>query len=59
MCDGRGIMLFIKTLLYYYLNFKYPHNNVRIPDVRLVGEGMLPGETADPVNDGNLEHDKS
>ena len=52
-------MLFIKTLLYYYLNFKYPHNNVRIPDVRLVGEGMLPGETADPVNDGNLEHDKS
>ncbi len=59
MCDGRGIMLFIKTLLYYYLNFKYPHNNVRIPDVRLVGEGMLPGETADPVNDGNLEFDKS
>ena len=59
MCDGRGIMLFIKTLLYYYLNFLYPHNNVRIPDVRLVGEGMLEGETADPVNDGILTFDKS
>lgn len=59
MCDGRGIMLFIKTLLYYYLNFRYPHNNVRIPDVRLVGEGMLRGETADPVADGNLTFDKS
>ena len=59
MCDGRGIMFFIKTLLYYYLNFLYPHNNVRIPDVRLVGEGMLEGETADPVNDGNLTFDKS
>ncbi len=59
MCDGRGIMQFIKTLLYYYLNLKYPHNNVRIPDVRLYGEGMLPGETADPVNDGNLSFDRS
>lgn len=59
MCDGRGIMQFIKTLLYYYLNFKYPHNNIRIPDVRLMGEGLLRGETADPVNDGNLEFDKS
>lgn len=59
MCDGRGIMQFIKTLLYYYLNFRYPHNNIRIPDVRLVGEGFLAGETADPVNDGELSYDKS
>ena len=59
MCDGRGIMFFIKTLLYYYLNFLYPYNNVRIPDVRLVGEGMLAGETADPVDDGNLAFDKA
>lgn len=58
MCDGRGIMQFIKTLLYYYLNFRYPYNNIRIPDVRLVGEGFLPGETADPVNDGDLCFDR-
>lgn len=59
MCDGRGIMKFIKTLMYYYLNFKYPHNNVRIPGVMLAGEGFLKGETADPVNDGNLAFDKT
>ena len=57
MCDGRGIMKFIKTLMYYYLNFKYPYNNVRIPGVMLVGEGFLKGETADPVNDGCLDFD--
>ncbi|MBQ8574277.1 MAG: hypothetical protein IJ450_05430 [Bacteroidales bacterium] len=59
MCDGRGIMKFIKTLMYYYLNFRYPHNNVRIPGVMLAGEGFLKGETADPVNDGNLTFDKT
>lgn len=59
MCDGRGIMKFIKTLMYYYLNLKYPHNNIRIPGVMLYGEGLLKGETADPVNDGNLTFDKS
>lgn len=58
MCDGRGIMRFIKTLMYYYLNFKYPHNNVRIPGVMLVGEGFMKGETADPVNDGDFSFDK-
>ena len=50
-------MKFIKTLMYYYLNFKYPYNNVRIPGVMLVGEGFLKGETADPVNDGCLDFD--
>lgn len=59
MCDGKGIMNFIKTLLYYYLNFKFPHNNVRIPDVRLSGENFLKDEFADPVADGNFEFDKS
>lgn len=59
MCDGRGIMKFIKTLMYYYLNLVYPRNNVRIPGVMLYGEGMLKGETADPVTDGTLDFDKS
>lgn len=59
MCDGRGIMKFIKTLMYYYLNFRYPYNNIRIPGVMLYGEGFLQGETADPVNDGDLSFDKS
>ena len=59
MCDGRGIMQFIKTLMYYYLNFKYPYNNVRIPDVRLWGEGFLPNEFADPVEKGHFDFDPS
>lgn len=59
MCDGRGIMQFIKTLMFYYLNFKYPHNNIRIPDVRLWGEGFLPNEIADPVDEGNFTFDQS
>lgn len=59
MCDGRGIMQFIKTLMFYYLNFKYPHNNIRIPDVRLWGEGFLSKETADPVDEGNFVFDQS
>lgn len=59
MCDGRGIMKFIKTLMFYYLNLQYPHNNIRIPGVMLYGEGLLDGETADPVNDGNLSFDRS
>lgn len=59
MCDGRGIMQFIKTLLFYYLNLRYPHNNVQIPGVRLIGEGFLKNELADPVNDGNFSFDKS
>ena len=59
MCDGRGIMKFIKTLMFYYLNLRYSYNNIRIPGVMLYGEGFLKGETADPVNDGNLTFDKS
>lgn len=59
MCDGRGIMQFIKTLLYYYLNFRYKHNNVLIPDVRLVGEGFKRNELSDPVNEGNFNFDKT
>ena len=59
MCDGRGIMQFIKTLLYYYLNFRYKHNNVLIPDVRLVGEGFKRNELSDPVNEGNFNFDKA
>ena len=57
MCDGRGIMPFIKTLMYYYLSSVYNHRDLHIPDVRLVGEEMLHGETSDPVRDGNFAFD--
>lgn len=54
MCDGRGIMPFIKTLMYYYLRRVYKLHELNIPDVRLAGEEMLHGETSDPVRDGNF-----
>lgn len=57
MCDGRGIMPFIKTLMYYYLRRVYKLRDLHIPDVRLVGEEMLHGETSDPVRDGNFAFD--
>ena len=55
VADGRGILPFIETLLYYYCNLKakqiayYPGKNVfDHTGIRLWGEAMLPGETADP-----------
>lgn len=58
MCDGRGVMNFIKTLLYYYLHFCHPYNTITVPNVRLAGERMLRGEVADPVAEGDFEFDK-
>lgn len=47
LCDGRGIMPFIETLLYYYCTLKY--GNKPLPEgVRLAEDSLLPGETADP-----------
>ena len=57
MCDGRGIMPFIKTLMYYYLRSVYNRRDLHIPDVRLAGDEMLHGETSDPVRDGNFAFD--
>lgn len=47
LCDGRGIMPFVETLIYYYCNQKY--GETPAPEgVRLADEPLLPGETADP-----------
>lgn len=47
LCDGRGIMPFVETLIYYYCNLKYGEKTV--PEgVRMAGEHLLPGETVDP-----------
>ena len=47
LCDGRGIMPFVETLVYYYCNMQYGTKTV--PEgVRLAGEPLLPGETTDP-----------
>lgn len=47
LCDGRGIMPFVETLIYYYCDLKYGKKT--LPEgVRLAGSPLLPGETADP-----------
>ena len=51
LCDGRGIMPFVETLLYYYCRAKYRTKSV--PEgVRLTNDPLLPGETVDPFMQG-------
>ena len=47
LCDGRGIMPFIETLIYYYCNLKYGSKKPPEGD-RLAEDPLLPGETVDP-----------
>lgn len=47
LCDGRGIMPFIETLVYYYCDLKYGKKTPP-KGVRLAEEPLLPGETVDP-----------
>ena len=47
LCDGRGVMPFIETLIYYYCDLKYGRKPVR-EGVRLADDPLLPGETDDP-----------
>lgn len=49
LCDGRGLMPFAKTLIYYYCLQTYG-NHGQVPGVRLAGEALLPGETTEPLN---------
>lgn len=47
LCDGRGVMPFVETLIYYYCRMKYKTKNV--PDgVRLKKDPLMTGEMADP-----------
>ncbi len=48
LCDGRGILPFIETTLYYYCTYKY-NQNLSAPGVRLASEALLPNETAEPL----------
>lgn len=53
LCDGQGIMPFVKTLVYYYCSYQY--NRVfNVQGVRLAGEPLLPEETVEPFS-GSLD----
>lgn len=47
LCDGRGIMPFIETLIHYYCKMKYNTNNCA-DGIRLANSPLLEGETTDP-----------
>lgn len=57
VCDGRGILPFVKTLLYQYFIYIQPFRKYRVPDLRVPGENLLDGEMADPVESGNFDFD--
>lgn len=54
LCDGRGIMPFIDTLIYYYCCLKY-NKTFDAAGIRLAGEELLPGETTEPFGDSKYE----
>lgn len=47
LCDGRGVMPFIETLLYDYCCRKY-HQKFSTEGIRLPGEDIPEAETAEP-----------
>lgn len=47
LCDGRGIMPFVRTLLYYYFSMVNA-KIMKVPNVRRATDSMLVGEEAEP-----------
>jgi hypothetical protein len=47
ICDGRGILPFVRTLMYYYCTEKYGRQ-LNVQGVRLAEEPLLAGETKEP-----------
>lgn len=54
LCDGRGIMPFIETMIYYYCCLRY-NKTFDATGIRLAGEPLLPGETVEPFGDSKYE----
>lgn len=47
LCDGRGIVPFVETLIYYYCKYRN-HSKASSEGIRLADEPLLPGENIDP-----------
>ncbi len=54
MTDGKGLMEWVKTVLYLYLK-KTEDVNLPSDDIRIPGEDFLPGETDDPYDKLDLD----
>lgn len=57
LCDGRGIVPFLETLVYYYCCLRY-NRTFDSTGIRLADDEMLPGETQEPIGDSFLEVDQ-
>lgn len=57
LCDGRGIMPFIETLIYYYCASRYK-SDASSEGIRLADSPLLEGETTEP-NLGGYDFDES
>lgn len=57
LCDGRGIMPFIETLIYYYCASRYK-SDASAEGIRLADSPLLEGETTEP-NLGGYSFDES
>lgn len=51
LCDGRGIMPFIETLIYYYCASRY-RSDASSEGIRLADSPLLEGETTEPNLEG-------
>lgn len=58
LCDGKGIMPFVETLLYEYCSQRY-HKHFSTEGLRLPGEMILPEETMEPFSDQYFDVDET
>ncbi len=58
LCDGRGIKPFVETLIYYYCSLRY-NQKLDSTGIRLAGEPLLEGETAEPFGSEFFEVDRN
>lgn len=56
LCDGRGIVPFVETLIYYYCKYKF-HSKASSEGIRLADDPLLEGENTEPFTQ-SYEYDK-
>ncbi len=58
LCDGRGVMPFVETLIYDYCRQKYPRKHFSPEGIHLAGEPVPPEESAEPFSTQFYEVDE-
>ena len=58
LCDGKGILPFVESLLYYYCSFRY-RRNFSDNGIRIIGQEIDPEEDMEPFSHDFLYTDQS